>query len=132
MTGTTQRLLAARLESIARAGAFTAKVLTDWGLPGRAEDIRLCASEPAANALLCGTAPGRGSPAGLQADDEAVRPQVHDSRRELPTARHAVAVDLSGRGLTPVDALADGWASRIVPCRESVCSLFKAAGGTAA
>ncbi|MFE4053013.1 ATP-binding protein [Streptomyces sp. YIM B13518] len=132
MTKPTQRFFDARPESIGQARAFTTEVLTGWGLLGRAEDIRLCVSELATNALLHGSAPGRGFLVKLDADEEGVvRLEVHDSRRQYPEARLAADTDLSGRGLTLVKALADGWgAEDRSPIGKIVWSCFKAAGGT--
>lgn len=135
MTETTQRFFAARPESIRQARAFTAEVLTDWGLSDRAEDIRLCVSELATNALVHGTTPGHGFLVKLDLDEkeEAVRLEVHDSRRQPPQARQAADTDPSGRGLTLVDALADGWGVKDrTPVGKIVWTCFKAAGGTTA
>lgn len=132
MTETTQRFFDARPESIGQARAFTAEVLAGWGLLGRAEDIRLCVSELATNALVHGTAPGHGFLVKLDIDEETVRLEVHDSRRQHPEARQAADTDLSGRGLTLVDALADGWGVQDrTPVGKIVWSFFKAAGGLA-
>jgi len=45
-----------------------------------------------------GTAPGHGFLVKLDAEEEAVRMEVHDSRRRRPEARHASDTDTSGRG----------------------------------
>ncbi|WP_328620324.1 ATP-binding protein [Streptomyces sp. NBC_00354] len=42
-------------ESTGLARAFAVTTLTSWGLPSSAEDIRLCVSELAANALIHGS-----------------------------------------------------------------------------
>ncbi|WP_371872659.1 ATP-binding protein [Streptomyces pacificus] len=78
-------------------------------MPDRAEDVRLCVSELATNALVHGTAPGHGFLVKLDADEAVVRLEVHDSRRQHPEARQAAGTDTSGRGLTPVNALVGGW-----------------------
>lgn len=133
MPETTQRFFDARPESIGQARAFTTEVLTGWGLLGRAEDIRLCVSELATNALLHGSAPGHGFLVKLDASEEAVRLEVYDSRRQYPEARLAADTDLSGRGLTLVNALADGWGVEDrTPIGKIIWSCFKAAGGTTA
>ncbi|MFF5091909.1 ATP-binding protein [Streptomyces niveus] len=133
MTKTTKQFFDARPESVGQARAFTSEALADWGLPGRAEDIRLCVSELATNALVHGTAPGHGFLVELNTDEDVVRLEVHDSRRQHPEARRAAGTDTSGRGLILVNALADGWG---VEDRASVgkivWSCFKATGGTTA
>ncbi|OIK05445.1 ATP-binding protein [Streptomyces monashensis] len=131
MTKTTQRFFDARPESVGQARFFAAGVLADWGLPDRAEDVRLCVSELATNALVHGTAPGHGFLVKLDADEEVVRLEVHDSRRQHPEARQAAGTDTSGRGLILVNALADGWGvEERTPFGKIVWSCFKATGGT--
>jgi anti-sigma regulatory factor (Ser/Thr protein kinase) len=131
MTKTTQRFFDARPESVAQARSFTAEILADWGLPDRAEDLRLCVSELATNALVHGTAPGRGFLVKLDADEEVVRLEVHDSRRQHPEARQAAGTDTSGRGLILVNAFADGWGVEDrTPIGKIVWCCFKTAGGT--
>ncbi|MGB8939063.1 MAG: ATP-binding protein [Streptomyces sp.] len=133
MTKTTQRFFEARPESVGQARTFTTDALTDWGLLGRIEDVRLCVSELATNALVHGTAPGHGFLIKLDVDEEAVRMEVHDSRRQPPEARQANATDTSGRGLILVNALAYGWGVEDrTPFGKIVWSCFKAAGGTTA
>ncbi|MEO3852972.1 ATP-binding protein [Streptomyces sp. B8F3] len=133
MTKTTQRFFEARPESVGQARSFTTEALIGWGLPDRAEDIQLCVSELATNALVHGTTPGHGFLIKLDADEEAVRMEVHDSRRQHPEARQATAMDTSGRGLILVNALADGWGvEERTPFGKIVWSCFKATGGTTA
>lgn len=133
MSETTQRFFDARPESVRQARAFTTEALTEWGLLGRVEDIRLCVSELASNALVHGTAPGHGFLLKLDADEEVVRVEVHDSRRRHPEARHVAGTDTSGRGLILVNELADGWGVEDrIPLGKVVWSCFKDAGGTTA
>ncbi|MYZ35954.1 MULTISPECIES: ATP-binding protein [unclassified Streptomyces] len=133
MTKTTQRFFDARPESVSQARSFTSEALADWGLPERAEDVRLCVSELATNALVHGTAPGHGFLVKLDADEEVVRLEVHDSRRQHPEAQQAAGTDTSGRGLILVNTLADGWGVEDrTPFGKIVWSCFKATGGTTA
>ncbi|WP_432068541.1 ATP-binding protein [Streptomyces sp. C10-9-1] len=133
MAKTTQRFFEARPESVGQARTFATEALADWGLPDRAEEIRLCVSELATNALVHGTARGHGFLVKLDADEEAVRVEVHDSRRQHPEARQAAGTDTSGRGLVLVNAFADGWGVEDrTPVGKIVWSCFKAAGGTTA
>ncbi|MEV8291250.1 ATP-binding protein [Streptomyces niveus] len=133
MTKTTQQFFDARPESVGQARSFTSEALADWGLPDRADDVRLCVSELATNALVHGTAPGHGFLVKLDADEDVVRLEVHDSRRQHPEARHAAGTDTSGRGLILVNALADGWGVEDrTPVGKIVWSCFKATGGTTA
>lgn len=133
MTKTTQRFFEARPESVSQARSFTTEAMDEWDLPDRTEDIRLCVSELATNALAHGTVPGHGFLVKLDAEEETVRMEVHDSRRQHPKARHAAETDTSGRGLILVAALADGWGVQDrTPTGKIVWCSFKAAGGTTA
>ncbi len=94
------------------ARRFAGQSLRCWGLAGwvRADDMSLCVSELATNALLHGVPPGRGFLLRLRYDGEAVRVEVHDSGPGLPTAAgQADTVDEGGRGLLLGGALADKW-----------------------
>lgn len=129
MSETTQRLFDARPESIGQARQFATETLTDWGLPARAEDIRLCVSELATNALVHGTTPGHGFLVKLDVDEDEVRLEVHDSRRQHLAARQAADTDTSGRGLVLVSVLADSWGVEDrTPFGKIVWSSFKTAG----
>ncbi|WP_331726397.1 ATP-binding protein [Streptomyces sp. NBC_00470] len=133
MAKTTQRFFDARPEAAGLARSFASEALADWALPDRAEDIRLCVSELVTNALLHGTTAGHVVLVKLDADEDVVRLEVHDSRRQRPQARQATATDTSGRGLVLVNALADDWGVQDrTPLGKFVWSCFKAAGGTTA
>ncbi|MEV8395815.1 MULTISPECIES: ATP-binding protein, partial [unclassified Streptomyces] len=81
--------------------------------------------------LLHGTDPGRGFLVRLDADDEVVRLEVHDSRRQHPHPRRPGDTDTAGRGLLLVTALADGWGVEDrTPFGKIVWSCFKAPRGT--
>ncbi|GGV18949.1 ATP-binding protein [Streptomyces spectabilis] len=130
MIASTQQLFAARPESVREAREFVAKALDNWGLIARAEDIRLCLSELATNAVVHGTDPGQGFLVRLRSDDDVVRLEVQDSRRRRPTVRAPSADEPSGRGLTLVVALSDGWGVEDrTPAGKVVWSCFKGAGG---
>jgi two-component sensor histidine kinase len=131
MAKTTQRFFEARPGSVSQARSFTTEALDDWELTDRVQDIRLCVSELATNAVLHGTLPGRGFLVKLDAEEDAVRVEVHDSRSQWPEARNAADTDTSGRGLILVTALADGWGVQDrTPSGKIVWCCFKAAGGT--
>ncbi|WP_237550251.1 ATP-binding protein, partial [Streptomyces sp. SID1034] len=68
----------------------------------------------------------------LEADEEAVRIEVHDSRCRHPEARYATDTGTSGRGLILVTALATSWGVQDrTPLGKIVWCCFKTAGGTA-
>ncbi len=129
----TQKYFDAKPESVGLAREFTTAALTAWGLDGPADNIRLCVSELASNALVHGTEPGHGFVVKLTGDDGFVRLEVHDSRNprrdgHRPHVRHPDLADTSGRGLLIVEMLADAWGveSR-QPFGKIVWSRFKAA-----
>ncbi len=103
-----QRQFARGAASVARARDFAASVLT--GTPGavRAADVRLCASELAANAVRHGPA-GRDFLVRVLTRGGTVRLEVHDAGESAPCARTPADTDEHGRGLLVVAALADDW-----------------------
>jgi anti-sigma regulatory factor (Ser/Thr protein kinase) len=86
---------------VARAGAAVGAA--------RADDVRVCVSELATNALVHGTPQGRQFRVQVTVEDDAVRVEVHDAGDKPPHLRHPAATDDYGRGLHLVDALADEW-----------------------
>ncbi len=92
--------------TVAAARQFTRDTLQAWGVDERLDDMLLCVSELATNALRYGVPPGRGYLLRLFGfEDATVRAEVHDSGPGLSriTGRpHA-------QGLTLVAALADDW-----------------------
>ncbi|MFI8438417.1 ATP-binding protein [Streptomyces sp. NPDC079020] len=133
MIETVHRFFKAHPESVGQAREFASETLAGWGLAERIDDIRLCVSELATNALVHGTVSDHGFLVRLDAEDDVVRLEVHDSRRRRPETRQAADTDLSGRGLVLVAALADGWGVQDrTPLGKIVWSCFKTAGGTTA
>lgn len=96
--------------SVPLARDFARKALADWSLDACADDVILCVSELATNALLHGVPPGRGYRLHLYLERPAgpLRVEVHDSGDGTPSVRRGPA-DESGRGLLLVEALADRW-----------------------
>ncbi|MEU8700495.1 ATP-binding protein [Streptomyces sp. NPDC048680] len=114
MTKALHKYFDARRRSVGQARRFVLATLASWDVTGEpAEDIRLCVSELATNALGHGTRRGHGFLVRLCADENGVRLEVHDSRdassESLPWVRRASDTDTSGRGLCIVGALADAW-----------------------
>jgi serine/threonine-protein kinase RsbW len=96
--------------SVPAAREFARRALADWGIGERADDVLLCVSELATNALLHGVPPGRGFKLYLSLDAAgALRVEVHDSGEGQPRIPDTGAGDESGRGLLLVEALADKW-----------------------
>ncbi|MGW2227266.1 ATP-binding protein [Streptomyces formicae] len=133
-TSSSQRFFEARPNSVRQAREFVTETLNRWSLRARTEDIRLCVSELATNAVIHGTVPGRGFIVRLvlSENDDLVRLEVHDSRRRQPFLHEPAATDLSGRGLILVAALSDGWGvEERATIGKIVWSCFKDAGGEA-
>ncbi|MEJ8650169.1 ATP-binding protein [Streptomyces sp. MS1.AVA.3] len=117
----------------AEADRARLQVLKAWGLDAPADDVRLCVSELASNALLHGTKRGHGFLVRLDADEDFVRLEVHDSHdrrggcEPQPAIQHPADTDTTGRGLRIVDILADGWGVEDrEPLGKIVWSRFKA------
>lgn len=92
---------------IPAARQFARAALTDWRVDGRrTDDILLCVSELATNALVHGVPPGRGFLLRLSYEG-GVRVEVHDSGDGCPYIPDCA--DEGGRGLLLVAALADKW-----------------------
>jgi anti-sigma regulatory factor (Ser/Thr protein kinase) len=105
----------AKRGSVPLAREFVVRTLEQWGLAELADDVRLCVSELASNALAHGTRRGHGFLVGLAVEDGYVRLEVHDSRDEeedgarRPRVCRPGGADVRGRGLLIVAAVADGW-----------------------
>jgi serine/threonine-protein kinase RsbW len=97
--------------SVPAAREFARRALADWGLADRADDVVLCVSELATNALLHGVPPGRGFKLCLSLEGVGgpLRVEVHDSGDGNPYIPDAREGEESGRGLLLVEVLADKW-----------------------
>jgi anti-sigma regulatory factor (Ser/Thr protein kinase) len=108
MTTYAQRFTRSAL-SVGRARDFVGSLVDASGYADRADDIRVCVSELATNALVHGTPRGREFGVLVAMEDGAVRVEVHDASDASPELRQPTAVDEHGRGLLMVGALADEW-----------------------
>ncbi|MFI5797177.1 ATP-binding protein [Streptomyces sp. NPDC051677] len=94
------------------AREFTHETLTTWSWTDRTDDVQLCVSELATNAVLHGVPPGRGFALHLclHPTDGVLRVEIHDSGPgEIRAPDHAPPDAEHGRGLLLVTALADKW-----------------------
>ncbi len=93
--------------SVRAARQFVGDTLACWGLGERWDDMRLCASELAANAVLHGAPPGRDFSVRLVREPGRVLIEVRDSGPGLPVFRCASPASTTGRGLWLVRTVAD-------------------------
>ncbi|MFJ8308849.1 MULTISPECIES: ATP-binding protein [unclassified Streptomyces] len=129
-----ERFYPRRRQSIPAAREFAEGAVADWGFVHRLDDVLLCVSELATNALVYGVPPGRGFLLRLELCDGAVlRVEVHDSGGGVP--RVVDVADEGGRGLLLVAAMADKWGvgerdpGKVVWC-EFVCPGGGPGGGS--
>ncbi|QYA97050.1 ATP-binding protein [Streptomyces anulatus] len=92
---------------------FARKALVEWGCESRMDDVLLCVTELATNALRHGVPPGRGFKVHIYLEriENALRVELHDSGdgEVCPADELPGAEDEGGRGLLLVAALADKW-----------------------
>ncbi|MFJ8250237.1 ATP-binding protein [Streptomyces sp. NPDC094466] len=133
MTNELHKYFDAERRAVGRAREFVVTSLEAWGITGEpAEDIRLCVSELASNALAHGARRGHGFLVCVRTDEDYVTLEVHDSRDispdQQPRLRLATDTDTAGRGLSIVDRLADDWGvDERSPYGKVVWSRFQAA-----
>ncbi|MFD3654772.1 ATP-binding protein [Streptomyces sp. NPDC058620] len=116
--------------SVPAAREFVREAAVDWGFGARLDDVLLCVSELATNALVHGVPPGRGYLVRLRLEDagRALSVEVHDSGDGEPAVREPAGE--SGRGLLLVDVLADRWGVRErSPGKVVWCAFWKPRSG---
>ncbi|MEG3626884.1 ATP-binding protein [Streptomyces poriticola] len=108
-----ERLFRRERRSVPAARAFAWVTLADWEACGRADDVLLCVSELATNALVHGVPPGRGFLLKVIGyGDGCVRIEVHDSGGGVPAVPSSAPGSEpgeGGRGLVLVSELSDKW-----------------------
>lgn len=119
--------------SVSLAREFARSTLADWDRKRGADEVVLCVSELATNAVLHGVPPGRGYRLwlALGAEDGLLRVEVHDSGGGEPRVpeQGGAAYEEYGRGLLLVSALADAWGvEERVPGKIVWCE-WRPAGG---
>ncbi|WP_229875001.1 ATP-binding protein [Streptomyces nojiriensis] len=101
-----ERLYLRSPRTVAAARQFTRDTLRAWGVAERQDEMLLCVSELATNALRHGVPRGRGYLLRLFGfEDATIRIEVHDGGPGLTR----IGERPHGRGLTLVTALADEW-----------------------
>lgn len=125
-----ERLYLRSPRTVAAARRFTRDTLHAWGVTGGVDDMLLCVSELATNALRYGVPPGRGYRLRLFGfEDATVRIEVHDSGPGFSR----ITERPHGHGLTLVGALSDDWGALArTPGKVVWCEFRRAATWTAA
>ncbi|MDQ0602094.1 anti-sigma regulatory factor (Ser/Thr protein kinase) [Streptomyces canus] len=106
---------------------FALATLGEWHVDDRHDDIRLCVSEVATNALIHGVPPGRDFCVRLCLDGTTLRVEVRDSGDGQPVVRLPDIADPDGRGLFLVRELADDFGVTEHVPGETVWLVFKVA-----
>ncbi|MFF3020823.1 ATP-binding protein [Streptomyces sp. NPDC057939] len=96
-------------QTVRSAREFAAVTLHAWGVTCRRDDVLLCVSELATNALLHGVPAGRGYRLRMLRFGGLVRVEVHDSGGGRPRVEERDAGAEGGRGLLLVAGVADRW-----------------------
>ncbi|MFB7057059.1 ATP-binding protein [Streptomyces vinaceus] len=108
---------------------FVGDTLAGWGVSDRRDDMRLCASEMAANAVLHGAPPGRDFSVRLTRELDEVWIEVRDSGPGRPVSWQPASEAERGRGLWLVGVLADEFEVREEVVGKTVRAGFKPAPG---
>ncbi|MET7499388.1 ATP-binding protein [Streptomyces microflavus] len=114
-----------RRTSVGASRDFVVGVLMEWQLTALIEDIRLCVSELATNALVHGVPPGREFAVRLDLADDLVRLEVRDSGDGQPLDQHPEEDSCSGRGLFLVGELASEFGVDHHAVGKTVWAAFK-------
>ncbi|MEU1805734.1 ATP-binding protein [Streptomyces sp. NPDC019937] len=106
---TRQQLFTRRKPSIRASRQFVTRTLTEWGYDDCLDEIQLCVSELATNALLHGVPPGRLFRVLIKASEERIRIEVRDSGPGHPVSQAPHPDSEHGCGLLLVTELTDAW-----------------------
>ncbi|MDT3399012.1 ATP-binding protein [Streptomyces sp. B1866] len=128
MSLTRQQVFPCHSTSVKAARDFVADALTGWGYGDLLEEVSLCVSEIATNALVHGAPPSRTFAVRLEARADLVRIEVHDDSELLPVPCSTDHCRENGRGLLLVNELADGWGIDKQPVGKAVWLAFKSSG----
>ncbi|MFF3210481.1 ATP-binding protein [Streptomyces sp. NPDC002886] len=111
--------------SVRAARQFVGDTLGDWGVCERRDDMRLCVSELATNAVRHGAPLGREFSVRLGWEGEIVAIEVRDSGPGSPVVQQPGLGAPSGRGLWLVAELADEFKIRDERVGKTIRAGFK-------
>ncbi|WP_312866184.1 ATP-binding protein [Streptomyces boluensis] len=99
-------------KAVPQTRRFVREAITDHVPDDRADDILVCTSELATNALQH-TPPGRVLRVCVTITRGTLRLEMHDASDSTPQVREAAEDDARGRGLLLVATLADDWGTSL-------------------
>ncbi|MER7399689.1 ATP-binding protein [Streptomyces sp. NPDC000151] len=111
--------------AVCAAREFALDTLTDWGVAERHDDIQLCVSELATNALLHGGNDVRRFWVVLSAVGHVLRVEVRDYGPGMPRIRKPEDSSDSGRGLLLVSDCAEAWGIDLSEQSKAVWAEFE-------
>ncbi|MGW0389542.1 ATP-binding protein [Streptomyces sp. NPDC003042] len=117
--------------SVRAARQFVGDTLAEWGVSDGRDDMRLCVSELAANAVLHGVPLGREFSVRLVREGGLLWIEVRDSGPGCPVLQQPDPEAPAGRGLWLVTAIADEFEVRDEGVGKSARAGFKLAHGWA-
>lgn len=117
---------AADVASVGQARDFLAVTLFAWDRSERLDDMALCLSELASNAVAHTDVAG-GFTVHLRAGSRGVRLEVRDADGGRVDVRRPTSEETSGRGLLIVGALSHTWGVSRLPYGKIVWALFDSA-----
>ncbi|MEU7488083.1 ATP-binding protein [Streptomyces sp. NPDC042319] len=123
-----RRAFAPEPVSVREAREFALDTLAEWDVVDRHDDIQLCLSELATNALLHGGGDHEhvcGFWVLISVADHVLRVEVRDSGLGTPGKRMPDDSSDSGRGLLLVSECADGWGVESGERSKAVWAVFK-------
>ncbi|MEU3616575.1 ATP-binding protein [Streptomyces sp. NPDC006872] len=122
---TRQRRFPRSRASVRAARAFVEQILTEWGCVDRLDDIKLCVSELATNALLHGVPPGRQYCVTLTLDGPLIRLAVRDTGDHPVPADPPTSEACAGRGLHLARHVSDDFGITEHAIGKTVWTIFK-------
>ncbi|MER6788279.1 ATP-binding protein [Streptomyces sp. NPDC000658] len=116
--------------SVRAARVFVRQALADWDRLDRLDDVTLCVSELATNALLHGVPPGRQYCVTLTFDGSLLRLAVRDTGDHPAPARPPAEDACSGRGLQLAREVSDDLGVTEHVVGKTVWVVFKTDAGS--
>lgn len=120
-----RRAFAHEPESVPAAREFAMDTLIRWRISDRRDDVHLCVSELATNALVHGGDVVSGFLVTISTVGDVLRVEVRDAGAGMPKPRMPENTCTAGRGLFLVAECADDWGVEKAGRAKSVWAEFK-------